>query len=104
MEPKIVILTGEFIPLRPMKMTEFDELYQIGSDEEIWKFSPKTLGSFDDMRLYVETALKEKLRGDSLPFVTIEQSSNKFVGSTRFGNIGTENLRTEIGWTWITPK
>jgi N-acetyltransferase len=104
MKPKIVTLTGEFIRLRPMKITDLDELYQIGCDEELWKFSPKTLRSSEDMRLYIETALKEKRRGVSLPFVTIEKSSNKIVGSTRFGNIDTENLRTEIGWTWLTPK
>jgi RimJ/RimL family protein N-acetyltransferase len=48
--------------------------------------------------------LEEQARGVSLPFATIEKSSGKIVGSTRFGNIDAKNLRAEIGWTWLNPK
>jgi RimJ/RimL family protein N-acetyltransferase len=58
----------------------------------------------DDMQSYIETALDEQKRGVSLPFVTIDKSSNTIVGSTRFGNIDRRNRRVEIGWTWINPK
>ncbi len=37
----------------------------------------------------------------TLPFATVEKSSGTAVGSTRFGNIDLNNLRAEIGWTWI---
>jgi RimJ/RimL family protein N-acetyltransferase len=36
-----------------------------------------------------------------LPFVTIEQSSGKAIGSTRFANIDGGHRRVEIGWTWV---
>ena len=55
------------------------------------------------MRKYVESALADRDRGVALPFVTVERASGKVIGSTRFGNIDTANLRAEIGWTWITP-
>ncbi len=58
----------------------------------------------DDLRDYVETALDEFKRKISLPFVTIEKSSDKIVGSTRFGNIDPKNRKVEIGWTWINPR
>ena len=56
------------------------------------------------MLRYVETALGEFERKVALPFVTIEKSSNKIIGSTRFGNIDANNRKTEIGWTWINPE
>lgn len=56
------------------------------------------------MQKYIEAALDEQKRGISLPFVTIEKSSDKVVGSTRFGNIDRQNRRIEIGWTWINPN
>lgn len=56
------------------------------------------------MRKYIETAWKEKRKGVSLPFATVEQSSGTIVGSTRFGNIDRHNRRAEIGWTWINPR
>jgi RimJ/RimL family protein N-acetyltransferase len=55
------------------------------------------------MRSYVESALKLQRDGTTLPFVTIEQSSGRIVGSTRFGNYDPANRRIEIGWTWIAP-
>jgi RimJ/RimL family protein N-acetyltransferase len=55
----------------------------------------------EDMRSYMESALKLQREGTTLPFVTIERSSGRVVGSTRFGNYDAENRRIEIGWTWI---
>jgi RimJ/RimL family protein N-acetyltransferase len=39
----------------------------------------------------------------SLPFVIVDQASNRIIGSTRYGNIDTTHRRLEIGWTWLTP-
>jgi RimJ/RimL family protein N-acetyltransferase len=56
------------------------------------------------MRAYIEKALDEQARGTALPFATIEKSSGKAIGSTRYANIDGANRRLEIGWTWITPR
>ena len=53
------------------------------------------------MHTYIQTALDWQEIGTALPFVTIEQATNRVVGSTRFGNIDIRNRRVEIGWTWI---
>lgn len=53
------------------------------------------------MRAYMDTALRAQAEGSALPFVTIERSSGRIVGSTRFGNYDRENRRIEIGWTWL---
>jgi RimJ/RimL family protein N-acetyltransferase len=70
-------------------------------DEELWRWTTMQITTRDEMRRYVETALEEQSKGLSLPFVTIEKSSGKVIGSTRFGNIDRENRRLEIGWTWV---
>lgn len=56
------------------------------------------------MEQYVRTATKEQAAGTALPFVIIEKTSGDVVGSTRFGNIDTQNRKAEIGWTWVTPS
>jgi RimJ/RimL family protein N-acetyltransferase len=56
------------------------------------------------MKEYVDEALAHAKSGSALPFVTIDKESGEVIGSTRFGNIDSENRRAEIGWTWITPK
>ncbi len=87
--------------LEPLSRLHHQQLCEAGLDENLWRISPDQIASPDDMQRYLETALDEQNRGVSLPFATIEKSSNKVVGSTRFGNIATKDRRTEIGWTWI---
>jgi N-acetyltransferase len=52
------------------------------------------------MRGYIETALREREAGVSLPFAVIYLQSGRAIGSTRYGNINLPNRRVEIGWTW----
>lgn len=101
MKIELVILEGEFIRLKPLRFEYWESLYEAGSDENLWRWTANVITSPEDMKRYVETALAEQQRGVSLPFVTIEKSSNKIIGSTRFGNIDAKNRRAEIGWTWI---
>lgn len=104
MKIKPIILEGEFVRLEPLKTEHLDRLCEIGLDEEIWRWNPAAVESPDDMKCYIETALDEQKQGVSLPFATIEKSSDKIIGSTRFGNIDVKNKRVEIGWTWIAKN
>jgi RimJ/RimL family protein N-acetyltransferase len=99
-----VILEGKFVRLEPLRFEHLDALCAVGLEKSMWILTTNVMENFGDMRNYVETALKDFERKISLPFVTVEKSSNKIVGSTRFGNIDVKNLKTEIGWTWINPE
>jgi len=99
-----LILEGESVRLEPLRTEHLPDLCEVGLDESIWLWTANVIENENDMRRYVETALEESNRKVSLPFVTIEKSANKIVGSTRFGNIDVKNRRAEIGWTWINPR
>ncbi len=99
-----VTLDGKFVRLEPMRFEHLDALFAVGMDRSMWQLTTNVMENFGDMRSYVETALKDFEKKIALPFVTVEKSSNKIVGSTRFGNFDVKNLRTEIGWTWINPE
>jgi RimJ/RimL family protein N-acetyltransferase len=98
-----IILEGDFVRLEPMTLEHLDGLSEVGLDPEIWRFTLVLIRTREDMRSYMESALKLQRDGTTLPFVTIEQSSGRIVGSTRFGNYDPANRRIEIGWTWIAP-
>ncbi len=98
------ILDGKYVRLEPLRLEHLEQLYIVGLEKSLWTFTTNVMENFGDMRNYVETALGDFERKVSLPFVTVEKSSNKIVGSTRFGNIEVKHLKTEIGWTWINPK
>lgn len=104
MQIKPFSLEGKSVKLAPMKLEHLSELYEAASDETLWLWTTNVINSREDMLRYVETALGESARGVSVPFVTIEKSSGKIIGSTRFGNVDLKNRKVEIGWTWINPK
>jgi RimJ/RimL family protein N-acetyltransferase len=97
-------LDGNFVRLEPLTLAHFDSLCAVGFDDSIWLWTTTQVKTPDDMQRYIETALEEQRRGVSLPFATVEKTSGKIVGSTRFGNIDRHNRRVEIGWTWINPR
>ena len=99
-----IVLEGEEVKLAPLEISYLDELYEAARDESLWLWTTNIIKIKDDLRGYIETALDEQAREVSLPFVTINKSANKIVGSTRFGNIDVKNRRAEIGWTWINPE
>ena len=76
-------------------------LTAIGLDPEIWRLTVAVVRTPEEMRSYMESALRLQAERSSLPFVTIERSSGRIVGSTRFGNYDPLNRRIEIGWTWL---
>ena len=101
MKVEPIVLEGKFVRLEPLSMSHHPALCEVGLDEDLWRLSPDRMNTPDDLQRYLETALTEQQRGVSLPFTTVEKSSNRAIGSTRFGNIAVKDKRTEIGWTWI---
>ena len=99
-----VVLEGSFVRLEPMTLEHHARLTEVGLDPEIWRFTIVMIRTADEMRSYMDSALALQRDGTSLPFVTIERSSGRVVGSTRFGNYDAANRRIEIGWTWLARR
>ena len=57
----------------------------------------------EDFERLIDKAFEEQERGESVVFATVERSSGRVIGSTRFMNIDRVNQRVEIGSTWIAP-
>ena len=104
MQIKPLTLEGKYVRLAPLKLSHLNELYEAASDKSLWLWTINVVENREDMLRYIETALGEFERKVSLPFVTIEKSSGKIIGSTRFGNLDATHRKAEIGWTWINPR
>jgi RimJ/RimL family protein N-acetyltransferase len=101
MEIKPITLIGNYVRLEPLSIDHLDELCEVGLDDDLWRIIPSQIKNKNEMKQYIQSALTEQNDGISLPFATIEKTSNKAIGSTRFGNISVKDRRAEIGWTWI---
>ncbi len=95
------ILRGRYVRLEPLTIEHLDRLANIGLDEELWRFTNIKIWTYDDMRLYIESAQKDLEDRTALPFATVDLASGLVVGSTRFLAISREHKRVEVGSTWV---
>jgi RimJ/RimL family protein N-acetyltransferase len=97
-----VTLEGEVVRLEPMSLDHVDALAEI-VEPSIFTWMLVEPLTREQVRGYVDSALAQLAAGQELPWVTVERSSGRVVGSTRFLSVVPEHLRLEIGWTWIAP-
>jgi len=97
-------LEGRLVRLEPLTLEHLPGLCEVGLDAELWRWTLSVVRSREDMRRYVEAALAEQAAGTALPFVIVDRTSGRVIGSTRYGNIAMRHRRLEIGWTWLTPE
>ncbi len=101
MEVVPVVLEGRHIRLEPLAPGHHPALCAVGLDGELWRWTTAQVATSDEMREYIEEALRAQAAGIALPFAIIAKPAGRAVGSTRYGNIEPVHRRVEIGWTWI---
>ena len=99
-----VTLEGRLVRLEPLSREHIAPLWAVADDPEIWRLTGSRIGSPEEARAYVETALRWQEEGTGLPFVVVYRPTRELAGSTRYGNIVPEHKRLEIGWTWLARK
>ena len=98
-----VVLEGTVVRLEPLSIDHLAGLTAIGLDGDLWRWTLNVNQTPGEMRGYVEKALAAAEAGTEVPFATIERSSRRVIGSTRFLSIDPHHRRLEIGYTWIAP-
>ena len=100
-----ITLEGSVVRLEPLRRDHAELFWEAAKDDldDIFQWIPYRMKSKEDFRLVVGKAFAEQQRGESVVFATVERSSGKVIGSTRFMNIDRANRRVEIGSTWIAP-
>ena len=102
---KPLTLEGAAVRLEPIRLEHAPLLWDVVKNDvaDTFRWIPYSMATPEDFQRVVEKALTELQRGESLPFVTVERSSGRVIGSTRYMNIDVANLKVEIGSTWIAP-
>lgn len=100
-----VTLEGNTVRLEPIRREHWAPLWEVAKDSvgEIFRWIPYSMRTADDFERWADKALAEQASGESLVFLTLERSSGRAIGSTRFMNVDRANCRVEIGSTWIAP-
>jgi N-acetyltransferase len=96
-----VTLEGPRLRLEPLTAAHHAAFCAVGLDDELWRWIPAPVRTPDEMAAYIGFALQEQATGRALPFAVVEKSSQRVIGSTRYGAIEPAHRRVEIGWTWL---
>ena len=95
------ILEDERVILSPLESKHIENLLTFSENEpEIWKFSLIQASGKENLKHYIDLALKAKDKETEYPFVVFDKKSNRFAGSTRFYDIQLQNKTLQLGYTW----
>jgi RimJ/RimL family protein N-acetyltransferase len=90
-------LENELVTLRHLKKNDFEDLYQVAKDPEIWKQHPvPNRYQKEEFSIFFKEALASKST-----LIIIDKKSQNVIGSTRFKKLKSVHSAIEIGWTFL---
>ncbi len=95
-----IVLMGVHVRLEPLTLDHHAQLFEVGLDRDLLRWTESYAPTADGLRAYIETALDWQVRGIALPFAVISKAAGRAIGSSRYAAIDRANRRLEIGWTW----
>lgn len=90
------VLEGEKVALRPLRPDDFDALFAVASDPEIWAMHPYR----DRYKLDVFQGFFDDAIASKGAFAIIDRATSRIIGSTRYSNYDADAGEIEIGWTF----
>lgn len=96
-----ITLEGKFVQLEPLTIKHSGGLCEAIADGELWKLYVTLVPHIDGIDEFLSNAQKAHELGDGLAFATIDKSTNRIAGSTRFMKANVPNKRVEIGHTFL---
>jgi N-acetyltransferase len=98
--PESVILEGRHVRLEPLQEWHRDDLSAAAAeDPSIFRYMATNIAEGWDA--WLREALDGVAAGTYVVWATVDTSTGRAIGSTRFGDIAPEHGRVEIGWTWL---
>jgi RimJ/RimL family protein N-acetyltransferase len=97
-------LDGARIRLEPMTLEHLTGLEAVALDDRIWRYMTTWVKNRDDLKRWMESALKAETAGTVVPWVTVLKAENRVIGSTRFLDFNRTHKTTELGSTWLAPE
>ena len=96
-----VVLENERALLRPLQENDFESLLPFSLNEpDIWKYGQITAAGPENLRHYINSAVKNREDKKEYPFIVFDKKANRFAGSTRFYDIQQPWLTVQLGYTW----
>jgi hypothetical protein len=93
-------LRGQLLEVRPLRLDDFDPLFEAASDPLIWEQHPESDRYKKEVfQKFFDTAVESKGA-----FAVIERKSGRIIGSSRYWNLNPAESEVEIGWTFLSRE
>jgi len=90
-------LKGDLLELRPLQVTDFNDLFTVAADPLIWEQHPvKNRYEKNVFEKFFHNAINS---GGAL--VVIDSKNNNIIGSSRYNGYKLDKNEIEIGWTFL---
>lgn len=99
-----VQLEGQFVRLEPLEPRHCAGLRDAIADGELWKLHVTLVPHMDDVPQFITNAHEAHAKGVELAFATIDKSTGRIAGSTRFMKLEPAHRRGEIGFTFLAKS
>ncbi|NOT52121.1 MAG: GNAT family N-acetyltransferase [Chitinophagaceae bacterium] len=95
------VLENERVLLRPIKEEDVEHLLPFSLNEpDIWKFGLITAAGEENLRNYINGAVKNMQEKKEYVFIVFDKKTNRYAGSTRFYDIQPQYGYAQLGFTW----
>jgi len=101
MKFEAVTLEGKFVRLEPLNEKHRAGLCEAIADGELWNLYVTLVPPLNEIDAFFKNAETAFETGDGLAFATIDKTTGKVAGSTRFMKANLPNKRLEIGFTFL---
>jgi RimJ/RimL family protein N-acetyltransferase len=102
MTQESITLEDEYVALRPLQTSHIKDLYSAGKDLSIWQWTTANYcQTLDITKQWVESCIENARLNLQQPFVIVDKTQHKIVGSTSYLNISLEHKAIEIGFTFL---
>jgi RimJ/RimL family protein N-acetyltransferase len=99
-----VQLEGQFVRLEPLEHRHCAGLRDAIVDGELWQLHVTLVPHMDDVPQFIANAHDAYAKGVELAFATVDKSTGRIAGSTRFMRLEPAHRRGEIGFTFLAKS
>ena len=96
-----IILENDIALLRPMQPDDFEDFKLIAFEKDIWTYTLSRVYDEFELQDYMLKAFRDREIGTRYTFTIIDKATGNIAGSSSYLNIFLNDLRLEIGFTWL---
>jgi RimJ/RimL family protein N-acetyltransferase len=104
MMPFDLTLETSKVLLRPLAVDDYDALYELAQDADMWKYFTLNLADEKHLKKWFEQAFVDRAANTRRAFTIIDKETGELTGSMSLMNVSFHDLRTEIGSSWLGKK